>query len=108
MYAIRSYYDDAQSLNHIYYGTKLIAESDYPGAPNYLYYPFSNSEGLHQEEYMAWSKAKYTEPCIKATFHDNVRDVVLVFDQYSINDNTLEITLKDAYYDFEVKSYNFV
>lgn len=91
-------------INNIYFGEKLPYISDYPEARNSRdWASFTSGEGRSKEEYMAWSKIKYTEPCIKATFHDNVRDVVLKYDSFDIKDNTLTVILKDVYYPLEVR-----
>lgn len=93
---------DTNTLNHIYYGDKLPYISDYPHAINLPYHPFTHVEGLSSEEYMSWCKAKYSDPCLKATFNDYVRDVVLEYKDYYIEDNTLTVRMADTYYPFTV------
>ena len=83
------------TINHIYFGEKLPYLSDYPGAEIEAKYPFSLGSELSAEEFMGWSKAKYTEPCLKATFADHVRDVVLEYCSWSMTPDTLTIVLKD-------------
>lgn len=93
-------------VNHIYYGEKLPYISDYPSALNESgWASFTPSEGRCMEEFMAWGSARYTEPCLKAVFNDNVRDVILKYNRFSTNGNLLEIVLKDEVYPLEVSLY---
>jgi alpha-galactosidase len=86
-----------------YYGSILPLASDYPLADDYPdQSSFTSREGLSSEEYMSWCKPKYTEPCLKATFFDHVRDVVLSYDSFALEGETLSIVLKDTYYPFVV------
>ncbi|NOU77160.1 alpha-galactosidase [Paenibacillus sp. LMG 31458] len=86
------------TINQTFFGAKLPYLSDYPSATIEAEYPFTLGSELSAEEYMGWSKAKYTEPCIKVTFSDHVRDVVLEFETWSMTTDTLTITLKDKHY----------
>lgn len=90
------------TINHIYFGEKLSCLSDYPSAESVAKYPFTLGSDLNAEEYMGWSKAKYTEPCLKATFSDHVRDVDLEYDSWCMTTDTLTITLKDQHYPLSV------
>lgn len=73
-------------LQHVYWGPRLRADGDYgepqPASPRF---PHERNEGISQEEYPAWGDIKYCEPCLKATFADGVRAVVLQFKQATIN-----------------------
>lgn len=92
------------ALCHTYYGPRLPFLSDYPGA---RLYPEQSSfdcrEGLSPEEYMSWCDSKYTEPCIKATFSDHTRDVVLKYAGFSAEGDSLSVTLRDAAYPLRVE-----
>lgn len=95
---------DSGTINHIYYGEKLPKLSDYPDAKNEQEWAsFTSGEGMSREEFMGWCKPKYTEPCIKATFQDGVRDVVLTYVDHTIEENALTIHLKDVYYALHFK-----
>lgn len=93
------------TINHIYFGEKLPYLSDYPIADIVSEYPYTVGSELSEEEYMGWGKAKFTEPSLKATFHDHVRDVNLKYITSEITDDTLLIVLHDTHYDLEVKLY---
>lgn len=91
------------AIQHIYFGEKLPFLSDYPDTSFRAFYPFTFGNNIDAEEYLAWSKAKYTEPCLKVTYHDQVRDVVLKYDTYTIEAERLVLVLKEDYYPLEVK-----
>jgi len=86
------------TLNHTYFGEKLPYLSDYPSAEVEADYPFTQGNELIAEEYMGWSKAKFMEPCLKATYADHVRDVSLRYETWRMTEDTLTITLKDRHY----------
>jgi alpha-galactosidase len=57
------------------------------------------------EEYPVYGGIKYTEPCLKATFHDGVRDIILVYQNYELIEGAnqeLIIHLSDEIYPFSV------
>lgn len=91
------------TINHIYCGEKLPYVSDYNSAHHIAAFPYTVGSELSEEEYMGWGKAKFTEPCLKATFHDHVRDVHLAYVDFEISENMLMLRLKDTYYSLEVK-----
>ncbi|GFZ91624.1 alpha-galactosidase [Paenibacillus marchantiophytorum] len=93
------------TLNHIYFGEKLPRLSDYPEAAKISEYPYTLGSELSEEEYMGWGKAKFTEPSLKVTFHDHVRDLNLTFVDFEIWDNILLFILKDSHYPLEVRLY---
>ncbi|RAP77010.1 alpha-galactosidase [Paenibacillus montanisoli] len=91
------------TVNHVYFGEKLPFLSDYPCAEIEAKYPYTLGSELSAEEFMGWSKAKYTEPCLKATFADQVRDAVLEYRSWSVTADTLTIVLKDQHYPLSVQ-----
>ncbi|OPH58177.1 hypothetical protein BC351_24895 [Paenibacillus ferrarius] len=93
------------TLNHIYFGEKLPRLSDYPAAAKISEYPYTLGSELNEEEYMGWGKAKFTEPSLKVTFHDYVRDLHLTFVDFEISENRLLFILKDSHYPLEVRLY---
>lgn len=86
-----------------YFGEKLPYLTDYPEPELISRYPHSIGSDVYQEVYMGWGKAAYTEPCLKSTFADGVRDVRLRYTDYSIIGETLIFRLKDEYYPLEVQ-----
>jgi alpha-galactosidase len=94
---------ETNTINHIYFGERLPYHSDYPGGANEREWAsFTGGEGRSKQEYMSWSGPKYSEPCLKATFHDHVREVDLRYKSYESKENTLSILLEDVHYPLEV------
>ena len=98
--------DENGYLQHRYWGKRLCLDSDYGWPSPHGQWAFERAEGISQEEYPAWGDVNYNEPCIKATFDDGVRNVVLRYDSFAISaDNgrpTLTISLTDAHYPLAV------
>ncbi|MFP4321486.1 MAG: alpha-galactosidase [Anaerolineales bacterium] len=99
-------------LVHGYWGPRLPYADDYPLLPTYNHYPFnSDSAGeyaftgpghLVPEEYPAHGGVKYTEPSIKATFADGVRDLDMIYELHDTREGILSITLLDKAYPLRV------
>jgi alpha-galactosidase len=89
-----------------YWGARLPYAEDYPAAVDANdWASFSGSAHLSAEEYPGYGGTKYIEPCLKVTFADGVRDVVLRFDSAEVREGEtpeLDIHLKDAYYPLSV------
>ncbi|WP_018757297.1 alpha-galactosidase [Paenibacillus terrigena] len=85
-----------------YFGEKLPYLSDYPEPELIAEYPYSGGSEVYQETFMGFGKATYTEPCLKATFEDGVRDLKLVFINFKISDSVLSFRMKDFFYPLEV------
>ena len=79
--------------------------TDYPSAGSVANFPYTLGSELSEEEYMGWGKAKFTEPSLKVTFHDHVRDVILTFVDFEMSENVLVLNLKDTHYALDVKLY---
>ena len=94
---------EAGDINHIYFGIKLPYVSDYLEAVDREMNPYFAADGVYREEYMASGGTKYTEPCLKAAFSDNVRTVTTKYEGYVIKDDLLTITLKDTFYPLVLK-----
>ncbi len=92
--------NEAGLLTHCYWGQRLTQPGDYPQPVNPMNWAsFSGSAHLTPEEYPAYAGTKFIDPCLKITFPDGVRDVVLRFDSADITENdTLSIHLKDDHY----------
>lgn len=67
-------------LAHRYWGARLTAPYDYPEAPSPEFWSFNSPSQLTPEEYPGYEDVKFIDPCLKVTFADGVRDVVLRFD----------------------------
>ncbi len=94
-------FNKAGLLVHRYWGMRLPAPSDYPPAVDPLSWAsFNNPEQLTPEEYPGHGGAKFIDPCLKVTFADGVRDVVLRFDRAEVlpAGDQLDIGLCDAHY----------
>jgi alpha-galactosidase len=90
-------------LQHLYWGPKLLRDADY-GEPGPFPGRSDRPEGASQEEFPAWGDLKFNEPCLKATFADGVRAVVLRYASYEIHeDNRLIVTLQDAFYPLTIQ-----
>ena len=93
-------------LAHTYWGKKLPYPEDYPQPiDSEGWASFNGAAHLTPEEYPAYAGTSYIDPCLKATFADGVRDVVLRFESAEIREgNTPELAvhLADAYYPFKV------
>lgn len=91
-------------LVHTYWGKRLPYRDDYPlakNAPDWA--SFNNPEQLSREEYPAYGDYKFIDPCLKATFSDGTRDLMLRFKSAEEQPDGIEITLADMVYPFEVK-----
>lgn len=98
--------DEEGNIQNIYWGSKLPYAGDYVAADfKRGHSSFDFKEGFAKLEYPAWGGLLYSEPCLKATFSDNVRNLSLKYDGYEIiksSDNIstnsmseLRIDLKD-------------
>lgn len=86
--------NEVGELQHVYWGKSVPAE-DFASAHQAESYGFESREGMSPEEYPAWGGIRYTEPCLKVSFADGNRDLVLKYSSHEIHANTLEVVLKD-------------
>ena len=90
-------------VQHMYWGPRLRVASDYaePG-PALERFSHERPGGVSQEEYPAWGDIKYMEPCLKVSFRDGVRAILLQFEQATILSDgeapELVISLVDEHY----------
>ncbi len=93
-------------LAHCYWGVRLPHVSDYPAAPNPdPWVSFNNPSHLTPEEYPGYGDIKFIDPCLKVTFADGTRDVVLRFVSAEVREGAvpeLAIHLRDTVYPFRV------
>jgi alpha-galactosidase len=100
--------DDDGYLIHLFWGGKLDRPQDLPAGPYRIAPSFRDRDKRINlnEEYAGWGGILFDEPALKATFADKVRDLVLKYENYSIQatpgGKTLTITLKDSFYPFRV------
>ncbi len=88
-------------LTHRYWGARLPFLSDYPEPANPVFWAADGPGHFTPEEFPGYGGTKYTDPAIKVTFADGVRDVVLTYLDATIQESpsaTLAIHLKDAHY----------
>ncbi len=97
--------NEAGLLTHRYWGSRLPYLADYPLALNPPMFPFNGVGQLTPEEYPADGAYKFIEPCLRASFADGGRDLLLKFDSASLADDDparLDVHLSDAYYPLRV------
>ncbi|HEX2864099.1 MAG TPA: hypothetical protein VHN99_05990, partial [Deinococcales bacterium] len=64
-------------LTHTHWGAPLGQPGDYPPAETSRgWASFNNAQQVIREEYPAFEGEKYTDPCLKLTYPDGVRDAV--------------------------------
>ena len=97
--------DELGYLEHVYWGARLPANSDYEGAD--AFGRRLNFERYSHEEYPAWGDYKFNEPCLKARFADGVRAVFLAYAGSAVEHgdgvDTLTVTLADQHYPLQVE-----
>jgi alpha-galactosidase len=94
------------NLLNFYWGAKLKGSLNYLFHETSLAYPFESYTSLSNEEYPAWGGIRYSEPCLKVEFNDGVRDCLLQFKSYIIEDDQvphLILILQDPTYPLEVR-----
>ena len=98
--------NNAKLLTHCYWGTRLPFIQDYPAPFNPVHW--ASTDGFDHfvpEEYPGYAGTKYTDPCLKITFADEVRDVVLEYQDFEISASpmpTLALRLKDSFYPLQL------
>ncbi|HYW48785.1 MAG TPA: alpha-galactosidase [Bryobacteraceae bacterium] len=84
------------SLEHLYWGAPLWRASDLPAAPARRdISSFDPRQMLENEEYPGWGGPRYYEPALKIAREDGNRDLVLTYVSHRIENDTLDISLKD-------------
>lgn len=74
-------------LAHRYWGARLPRVEDYPPAPDPPFWAsFESPAQRTPEEYPGHGGIKYIDPCLKVTFADGVRDVVLQLQRYDVRE----------------------
>ena len=95
--------NEAGQLQNVYWGKKLGRDEDFQAAhtrPEHA--SFDSPETMSNLEYPGWGGRLYTEPCLKVTLADGDRDLVLKYDSYEIQGDTLKLRTRDIQYDLFV------
>jgi alpha-galactosidase len=88
--------NERNELQNVFWGRKLLRDQDLTAAhsrPEHA--SFDSPETMTNGEYPGWGGRLYTEPCLKVTRADGVRDLVLKYVSHQVRGDTLEIQLKD-------------
>ena len=84
------------SLLNLYWGAPLWRLADLPTAAQRRdISSFDPRQMLENEEYPGWGGPRYYEPALKITREDGDRDLVLHYVSHHIQNDSLDITLKD-------------
>jgi len=95
--------NERNEVQNVYWGKKLLRAQDFPAAHSQPEHAsFDSPETMTNLEYPGWGGRQYTEPCLKVTLADGVRDLVLRYASHQVRGDTLEIRLKDIQYDLFV------
>ena len=90
-------------LAHRYWGLRLPAQTDCPPAITSAgWASFNGPAEVTPLEYPGYAGSSYVEPCLKISFADGVRDVVLGYSISEVLGDELRIHLLDAVYDLNV------
>ncbi|MBV8807672.1 MAG: alpha-galactosidase [Acidobacteriaceae bacterium] len=93
-------------LQHLYWGAPLWRIADVPAAQeSHDISSFDPHQMLENEEFPGWGGPRYYEPGLKITRANGDRDLVLHYERHSIQENELEIALKDIRDDIEATLY---
>jgi alpha-galactosidase len=90
-------------LQNLYWGARLTRPEDIPAAhssPDVA--SFDATQTTTNTEYPGWGGRLYTEPSLKVTLADGVRDLVLKYSDQEIQGDTLKLKLKDIQYNLLV------
>ena len=90
-------------LQNLYWGARLTRPEDIPAAhssPDVA--SFDATQTTTNTEYPGWGGRLYTEPSLKVTLADGVRDLVLKYSDQQIEGDTLKLKLKDIRYNLIV------
>ncbi len=83
-------------LQNVYWGDRLWRSADLKTPdPGREVSSFDPAQSYINEEYPGWGGTRYLEPSLKLSRADGNRDLVLHYDSYTIDGNTLSVVLKD-------------
>lgn len=96
-------FNQAGLLTHCYWGARLPYPEDYPApAASIGWASFNGPAHLTNEEYPGYNGASYIDPCLKVTFDDGVRDIILRLESVELEGEELAIHLHDTHYPLRV------
>ena len=85
-----------------YWGARLQRDADLDPVRTRAGYAFESEAGQSEIEYPGWGGLRFAEPCLKVTFADGVRDLVLKYASHEVQGDRLVLHLKDIEYDLGV------
>ena len=85
-----------------YWGARLQRDADLDPVRTRAGYAFESEAGQSEIEYPGWGGLRFAEPCLKVTFADGVRDLVLKYVSHEVQGDRLVLHLKDIEYDLGV------
>jgi alpha-galactosidase len=87
--------NELNAVQNLFWGGKIQRDQDFDVARTWDDYSFENREGMTPEEYPGWGGMRFNEPCLKVTFNDGGRDLILKYVSHQSEPNQLVIKLKD-------------
>ena len=97
--------DDGYLINS-YWGKRKNKNTDYPiPIQKEGWASFDSHANVLPEEFPVYGEAFHFEPCLKITFADGVRDLVLKFDTERSSTDEVRIILRDIYYPLQIVLY---
>ena len=94
--------NEQNEVQLVYCGARLARDADFEPAHTREACAFESGEGLSEIEYPGWGGLRFSEPCLKVSFADGVRDLVLKYVSHEIQGDRLVLRLKDIGYDLSV------
>ena len=92
--------NERDQLQHAYWGKRLWRDADLAALHSSKEWAsFDGVASTTPGEYAGWGSNMYTEPCLKVTFQDGNRDLVLRYVRHEIHGDQLEVVTKDIEYD---------
>lgn len=86
--------NERRELQHVYWGARLWRDEEL-NAVHSSGAPIDISPTAAKQEFAGSGGGLYFEPCLKITFPNGNRDLVLHYVDHEISGNTLTVTLKD-------------
>ena len=71
--------NEQNEVQLVYWGARLLRDADLEPAHTREGYSWNTREGLSEIEYPGWGGLRFAEPCLKVSFTDGVRDLVLKY-----------------------------
>jgi alpha-galactosidase len=95
--------NERNEVQNVYWGKRLLRDQDLaPARFGHEHASFDSAETNTNGEYQGWGGRLYSEPCLKLTLADGVRDLVLKYVGHEIRGDTLRIRLRDIRYNLFV------